>query len=301
MYPIMKISGVEIPMYMVFNALAVIALVIHNFLLLSKKKEILSLPSRLLCTTAGENENIRPTLFRRETTYAVIETIIVTAVQYYPLLPLGEWFGQWVNNGCQDYFGGAFFFPFIIVAFCLITKIEPLKQLDLYAPGYAIALSISKLGCFFGGCCAGMECSFGVYNQLFQKVMFPVQLVESAFALIIFLFLLRYSKKAKSGTVYPTYLILYSSTRFFSEFLRKEPDVIWHLKSYHIQCLVGVVVGVVELLLMLKFGEKITAFFEKNRDSYLIVEFIKDLKARKNNNKAKKKTNNSGKKKSAKR
>lgn len=277
MYPVLKIASLDLPLYIVFNFIAVVALAVHNALLLNKKKKNLSLPSKLILKSASEKDSLRFPLLAKDTFFAVVETVIVTAVQYAPLDPLGKWFAAEMNLKCRDYFGGAYFFPFITIAFCLLVKIEPLKQLDLFAPGYAIALGFSKLGCFCFGCCAGMETEHGMYNELFQKEMFPVQLVEAAFGFLIFFILLKYKKKAKSGTMYPMYLILYSSTRFCSEFFRHEPNIIGSLKSYHIQCLVGIAVGLIELLLMLKFGEKITEFFEKNSETIFAVEIYKTV------------------------
>ena len=86
---------------------------------------------------------------------------------------------------------------------------------------------------------------------------FTIQLVEAGLALLIFIFLMAWRKKAKPGTMFPIYLVIFSGTRFFSEFLRCEPNVFWRLKIYHILCVIGAVVGVIEMILITKFGYKI--------------------------------------------
>ena len=93
------------------------------------------------------------------------------------------------------------------------------------------------------------------------KREFPSQLLEAALALIIFIFLMWYRKKAKEGTLFPVYVILYSATRFFSEFTRCDPDVFGILKTYHILCIIGVVIGIIELLVVLKFSDRIRPLF----------------------------------------
>ena len=86
-----------------------------------------------------------------------------------------------------------------------------------------------------------------MYNHAVQAKEFPVQLVEMGLAALIFIFLLVFKKKIRLGGMLPTYIILYSATRFFSEFLRCEPNLLFGLKTYQFLCILGVLYGIMLL------------------------------------------------------
>ena len=94
----------------------------------------------------------------------------------------------------------------------------------LFAPVFHI---FGRLGCFFGGCCYGVECKFGfaahgnTITDIGEVTRFPVQLLESFCNLCIAIIILSVLKKQKlSGRVFYLYLIMYATVRFFDEFLR---------------------------------------------------------------------------------
>jgi hypothetical protein len=92
----------------------------------------------------------------------------------------------------------------------------------------------------------------------------PVQLIEAVLGLVIFVFLLWYKKRAKPGTMYPTYLIVYCVTRFFSEFTKADyPNVLGPLKMYHLLCIAGGLVGILLLFIIKLYGDSIYTLFEK--------------------------------------
>lgn len=259
MYPTLTLFSMEINMYDAVGNIGIIAALLYNLLCLKQKKNFLGAVSTVI---------IHNRKYTNATFFAIIETIILTAGQLLPITFMNRWFGGLVTNGNANYFGAAYTFPFFFILVCLFVGVEPLKQFDMYVPSYPLILITAKLSCFFDGCCAGIESSYGLYNHYYDKVMFPVQLVESGLAFLIFLFMLWYKKRAKKGTMFPIYLILYSSTRFFSEFLRMEPNVFGILKTYQILCLIGIALGILELVLVLKFGNNISAFFNRLYDMF---------------------------------
>src|SRR5690242_20695404 len=110
--------------------------------------------------------------------------------------------------------------------------LQPMKTLDVFAPGIALGQAIGRLGCFAAGCCWGKECSlpWGVrFRSDFaapvplDKTLHPAQLYESAADLLIFVFLYRrfQSSSARKGELIGLYLVLYSVTRFIIEFFRE--------------------------------------------------------------------------------
>ena len=140
-----------------------------------------------------------------------------------------------------------------------------MKQMDIVAPLLPLRLVFLKIACYFNGCCWGIPWEYGPYNHHYDHPgnQVPVQAIEAFWAFSIFVFLLIYRKKAKPGTIYPMYIILYSATRFCSEFFRREENVLWIFKRYHLLCLAGVTIGLVLLFIVKIWGNKIQNLFEK--------------------------------------
>ena len=101
---------------------------------------------------------------------------------------------------------------------------------------------------------------------------FPIQLVELACAVIMFVIILvlKRKKDRTPGLLYPLFISMYCGSRFISEFWRADyPAVLGPLKGYHIQCLVGLIEGLVFILVVLKKGRKITEFFESKNQRFI--------------------------------
>ena len=96
---------------------------------------------------------------------------------------------------------------------------------DIAAVAIPLFHVFGRVGCFLGGCCYGIACPVGfVYTQnpipMANGVRrFPVQLLEAAFCLGLFLWLYLQLRKGRTGLL-PRYLFCYSVGRFFLEFLR---------------------------------------------------------------------------------
>lgn len=98
---------------------------------------------------------------------------------------------------------------------------------DLLAPAIPLFHFFGRIGCFLGGCCYGVPCSFGftyTHNLIEQAngvSRFPIQLVEAAFNLALFFLLWTLQKKGKfQGKRLVLYLLGYSVGRFVFEFGR---------------------------------------------------------------------------------
>ena len=108
---------------------------------------------------------------------------------------------------------------------------------------------ISKLACFFAGCCYGIP-----YNGLFKvkypfvmdKFLFPVQLLESIIFIILFILLNKFKKN--SNIIY--YVILSSAILKYSlDFLRYE-HVNSSITSNQIVCIISVIVLIIYLIII---------------------------------------------------
>ncbi len=246
----------DLALYDIFILVGAVLVIILNF---SRFREM----KLVTCNAAKplvEYVKSKKEKFPIETIIVVLEILILTIVQYIISGEYNIWVGKMLGTGA-NYFGLALIGPLIIAVLCFILRTDLLRTVDLIAPSYSLGLIFSKFGCFCAGCCNGIEWEHGLYNYETGLYEVPVQLIEMGFALSIFVFLSIIRKKAKTGTLFPIYLILYSSTRFCSEFLRSEPDVFLNLKLYHILCLAGVVFGVIFYIIAVVFGEKISRLY----------------------------------------
>lgn len=209
---------------------------------------------------------------------AIIEGLIMAVVGASATF-LNSPFGKLVGTGA-NYFGALFSFAILWFVMCIIFLENPLKSIDIATMGIPIYLFFVKIACFCQGCCYGIPWKHGMYNHHPEHPGYqvPVQLLEALWAILIFIFLLWYRKRAKPGTVFPTYMILYSATRFCSEFFRREEPVLWILKTYHILCLIGIVFGVIMLIIVKLHGDKISNFFDITREKIIRKMFRSTFK-----------------------
>lgn len=114
---------------------------------------------------------------------------------------------------------------------------------DIIAPGFALGISLGRIGCFLNGCCYGKlssTCSIAFpardfpppyYQQLRDGLIssnaphslpvIPTQLIASGAALLIFGILLFIIKRnMRRGAVFSIFLILYGIDRFIVDFFR---------------------------------------------------------------------------------
>ena len=107
-----------------------------------------------------------------------------------------------------------------------ILNIRTSFLLNFFLPAFSLAQSIGRVGCFLGGCCFGCPVSYGgisypkgslPYSIYKDALLFPVQLWESFYLLIVFFilfFLIKFKYRAA------VYLLMLSGGRFVFEFLR---------------------------------------------------------------------------------
>lgn len=126
-------------------------------------------------------------------------------------------------------FGGLLGGMFGAWLFCHWQKLPVGKYFDLAFPAVALAQAFGRVGCFFAGCCYGVETD-SAFSIVFQHSQYapnhvhlvPTQLISAVLDLVLCLFLLWYEKNKEkySGELAALYLILYSAGRFVLEFWR---------------------------------------------------------------------------------
>lgn len=130
--------------------------------------------------------------------------------------------------------GGVLALIMVLPLYVKNHKLKIINLLDLAAIYAPLLQSISRIGCFFAGCCFGAptDLIFGVINpecsimQLRSTRLHPTQLYSSFMLLGIFLllyFVLQYYFK-KPGQLICAYLFLMSFERFFVDFWRADRE-----------------------------------------------------------------------------
>lgn len=84
-----------------------------------------------------------------------------------------------------------------------------------------------RIGCFFAGCCYGMECSTGFSGRVIAQGVresvkrLPIQLIEAGCLVVLFLVMLFFYNRQKArGNLIFLYLLFYAVIRFVLEFFR---------------------------------------------------------------------------------
>ena len=111
-----------------------------------------------------------------------------------------------------------------------------LPYLDIFVLGLGVFLACGRIGCLLVGCCHGRPCRWGITyhdhhaaagftNYYVGIPLFPVQALESLFALVVVAFGIRMVLHGSlPGSAFTWYVIAYGFGRFCWEFLRGDPD-----------------------------------------------------------------------------
>jgi len=151
------------------------------------------------------------------------------------------------------------------VLYLKVFSFPILETLNLLTLSFCIAHLFGRVGCFFAGCCFGKPTNsiFGIifpidslpYNHFHKQIkIFPTQLFESSFILILFtiLFLI------KSKNNFIIYITSYTIFRFLIEFIRADnrgvifnQDILSPSQLFSILILTGAIV----IIIMRKFAK----------------------------------------------
>lgn len=99
---------------------------------------------------------------------------------------------------------------------------------NVFAPALALAIAVGRWGCFCGGCCYGKLTSLPIGVRLGDSLLhYPTQLLESAFAVGLFLYLLSAERRGPApGALFRAFMLAYFTFRFFIEFLRTDTPIL---------------------------------------------------------------------------
>ncbi|MEK6715673.1 MAG: prolipoprotein diacylglyceryl transferase [Candidatus Omnitrophota bacterium] len=151
-----------------------------------------------------------------------------------------------LQHGGLVWYGGLISAIVSVVIYIRIKKQPIFATLDLVAPYIALAQAIGRIGCFLNGCC---------YGKLWrdENIPYPTQIFSSLSMLFVFLVLRVMQKQGlKTGSIFFSYLLLYSAKRFFIEFLRGDSPVVFLNLTVFQLASVGIFVSASVTLIFIK-------------------------------------------------
>ena len=178
----------------------------------------------------------------------------------WPLDSWGEIFAVW--NGGFSLLGGIIalliFIPYYVKK-QNISAIAFLDRIAIYAP---LLQAISRLGCYFAGCCFGIPTTlpWAIKSEYCDFAVHPTQLYSAAILFIIFLctyfFLDRLCKKP--GQLLCMYIFLVSIERFIIDFWRGDRTFFAnpHLQIFSILQLLALLLVISSLILLIIITHK---------------------------------------------
>lgn len=228
MYPIINVFGKEIGTYGICVVVGIGACALW-MMLAGRKKGVKPEDMILLMLSVAAGMFIGGHILYGITNISRIEELISHSGDY------GTW--EFIVTLFSTCFGGMVYYGGFIggtVGLLIHTRfskcIKLYQVIDIYAASVPLFHVFGRIGCFVGGCCYGIESSFGftvhgnTVNPAINDVCrLPVQLFESGCELLIFgLLFLLYKMEALRGRLLYMYMLVYPVCRFILEFLRDD-------------------------------------------------------------------------------
>lgn len=143
-----------------------------------------------------------------------------------------------------SFMGALIFTPVFLATVAKLFKINVLEGISFSAVPIASMGACMKIGCFFAGCCGGITINGNV---------FPVQLLESFISIIIVAALLIIQKKTDNlKLLFVWYMLMYSVTRFFVEFLRNSAKNLLFLSIGQVTAVIVCLIAITSIVIIRK-------------------------------------------------
>lgn len=218
MYPYIFLDGSKVPTYSILSSIgAVFSVFLWNHLLLKKN---------LVRKYTFNIVMVLPGILIGGKVFGTLSTGLgnLAANRQFDL------YGSIKQSGIV-YYGGLFGVLLMEYLICRIRRQNFAELSDILTIGIPLFHCFGRVGCFFAGCCYGVESNswiafpYRVYSSQEIVKRIPVQLMEAAFELILFCILLSlYCYSEKNKIVIPKlldiYLWSYSIFRFVIEIWR---------------------------------------------------------------------------------
>jgi len=227
MYPFIEIFGKSFPTYSLMAVLGILVSGIVIFLLLRKKGiflEDIAMTGLIFIGGLFIGSHI---VFGLTNIDKII--VLFQRIREYTFL-------DFIKTLFGVYMGGMVFYGGLIgglIALLIADKFShKYFKGDIMFDAVAVVIPLfhafGRVGCFFGGCCYGVACEFGIAfhgNTLYPEVndvtRLPIQLIEAGCNLLLFVILLVLYKKGKfPQRLLIVYFFMYPVVRFIDEFFR---------------------------------------------------------------------------------
>lgn len=153
-------------------------------------------------------------------------------------------------------YGGAFG---LIIAVLIYEAITKEKRITIrYIISIPLIYSISKLGCFFAGCCYGIPYNgplYVYYPHVLKYKLFPIQLLETIVFLILFTTINKIYNKYKTEYIIEYTILLGALFKFLLDFLRySHINKIFSLNQYI--SIITIIITIIILMTKIKINSK---------------------------------------------
>jgi phosphatidylglycerol:prolipoprotein diacylglycerol transferase len=158
-------------------------------------------------------------------------------------------------EGGYSLLGGILMLLAIVPYYLNKNHIPIMPLIDLVCVYAPLLQSISRVGCFFAGCCYGLPSAAPwaiapTYCHTAGNLLHPTQLYSAGLLLLIFLFFYFFGKKLfkKTGQITGAYLFLMSSERFLVDFWRGDREFSFISDLLSVSQLIALIIGLIGIL-----------------------------------------------------
>lgn len=215
MLPFITVFGIQIPMYglmITIGALAGTLLAVYSTRRFSREDLLFSICYAGIGAMVGAK-----VLFLAITLPQLIKEGVALS---WPLL-------QELFAAGFVFYGGLLGAVAAVMIYARKFKLPVFALTEALIPSVPLVHAFGRIGCFCAGCCYGRPMA-PPWGMVFSSplapagvALFPVQLVEAGFNLVLFAWLFAYSRRRrKPGQVLGLYLAAYGIIRFGLEYLR---------------------------------------------------------------------------------
>jgi phosphatidylglycerol:prolipoprotein diacylglycerol transferase len=165
----------------------------------------------------------------------------------WPIKPFHHWIELiWTGRSIV----GALLFGFIFAEIAKPFMNYSRLPNDRFAIILPFSIAIGRIGCWFTGCCLGVETnsSFGV-RHLDDLNRFPIALIELFFHVSVGLLLIRFFREKKfQGQIFALFMMFYGTFRFLSEYIRDTQKVFYGFSAYQIFAILLILAGLISFV-----------------------------------------------------
>lgn len=191
----------------------------------------------------------------------VLPLAIIGARLYYVAFSdrsysFGEIFRIW--DGGMAILGGVIGGAIGVMLYCLIHKKNFLDVGDIAGPSLILGQAIGRIGCYFAGCCYGIEVTdpslmwFPLSTQIngvWHLSTFFYECIWNLLGFVVLLLILRKSKVNQRGAVMALYLIIYGCGRAWIEGIRGDSLQISTIKVSQVLSIIMIAIGIAVLVI----------------------------------------------------